>query len=166
MIFRTERCIVRKINHNDFDGLFELHSDPDVMRYASGEVQNEQTCMEDLQFVMAQYVQQDPELLVYAIENAHNDFLGTVAILINEDKETEIGYRLIQRYWKQGYATEISKGLIAYCQHTFALEKLYAYCFVANKGSIKVLEKCGFELEKEFMNEAEELLDRKYSIKL
>lgn len=166
MIFQTERCTIRKMIPSDFAGLYELHSDPDVMRYASGDVQNEQACREDLQYVIEQYNLKNPELLVYGIENNQKEFLGTCAILRNETKETEIGYRLIKRFWKQGYATEITKGLLDHCHQVFDLEKLYAYCFVANTGSIRVLEKCGFSLEKEFMNEEDGLLDRKYSLKL
>ncbi|MEL6561227.1 MAG: GNAT family N-acetyltransferase [Bacteroidota bacterium] len=166
MIFKTERCLVRKMEPSDFEGLFELHSDPDVMRYTSGDIQDEQACREDLQYLMEQYKLESTNLLVYGIENKQREFLGTCAILRNEAQETEIGYRLVQRFWKQGYATEITNGLLSYCQRIFDSEKLYAYCFVANTGSIRVLEKCGFSLEKEFMNEEDGLLDRKYSIKL
>ncbi len=166
MIFQTERCHIRKLKSTDFDGLYELHSDKDVMQYTSGDAQNEAECAADLDHVISQYEKTPPTLLVYAIINEQNEFIGTCALLWESDKELEIGYRLCKRFWGKGYATEVTIGLLTYCKSTFNNNEIFAYCYVLNQGSIRVLEKCRFLLKEEFVNKDDGLLDRKYSIKL
>lgn len=165
MIFQTDRCYIRKLTIADFDGLFELHNDPQVMLHTSGDVQNEEECLADLNHVIDQYVKAIPSLLVYAIENKQKKFLGTCAIVRESNNELEIGYRLCRRFWGEGYATEVTKNLVYYCADTFKEDAIYAYCYEANKGSIRVLEKSGFLLIDEFINPEDGLPDRKYCVK-
>lgn len=54
-----------------------------------------------------------------------------------------IGWLLIQQEWNKGFATEISKALIAYCIENFKVHRIYALCNPENIGSCRVLEKCG-----------------------
>jgi len=167
MLFKSKRCLIRRLTSADFDGLFELHSNPNVMRYASGNVQSESECLQDLNEVQAQYSKKKPNLLVYAIKNEDSSFIGTCAIVFDQKGNLEIGYRFCERFWGKGYATEITKELINYCGNQYDIAEILAYCFVANHGSIRVLEKCGFRLVKEFKNkEYDGMLDRHYILEL
>ncbi|MGB3467065.1 MAG: GNAT family N-acetyltransferase [Cyclobacteriaceae bacterium] len=163
MIFRTERCHIRKLTNSDFEGFFELQSNPKVMLYTSDVVQTETACRKDLNYLISQYDVRKPSLLVYAIISDAKDFIGTCALVTGKNQIPEIGYRLCQAHWGQGYATEITKGLINYCKASLGIHQFEAYCYASNKSSLRVLEKCGFQLEEEFINPDNGLPDRRYS---
>jgi len=50
-------------------------------------------------------------------------------------------------YWNQGYATEITKGIVEYAFENLKIERIEALALQLNKGSCRVLEKIGFTLE-------------------
>jgi [ribosomal protein S5]-alanine N-acetyltransferase len=63
-----------------------------------------------------------------------------------ELRSGEIGY-LIGNYqvWGKGYATEAITALSEFAFSRLGLTKLTAGAYSANHGSIRVLEKCGFQ---------------------
>lgn len=66
---------------------------------------------------------------------------------IIEGHMAEIGYWLGRDYWNKGYMTEALEAVIKYGFEELDLIRQYANVFVNNKGSAKVLEKCGFKFE-------------------
>ena len=63
----------------------------------------------------------------------------------------ELGYVLKPAHWKLGYATEIA---IASCRVGFeklGLDRIVAVAQADNRGSRRVMEKCGFSFEREFV---------------
>jgi hypothetical protein len=65
--------------------------------------------------------------------NLHGVFIGWAGLKkennVNDDKSfIDLGYRLLSKYWGQGYATEACQGLVAYGFKVLKLEKIYAYC--------------------------------------
>lgn len=65
--------------------------------------------------------------------------------------EVEIGYRLAQRYWGKGYATEAARAVCDYGFQTLGLSRLVAMIDPANLTSVRVAEKLGMRYEKEVM---------------
>ena len=59
----------------------------------------------------------------------------------------EIGYWLGQQYWGRGIVTEALKLVTEYAFQTQNLLRLFALPFANNTGSIRVLEKAGYERE-------------------
>ena len=62
--------------------------------------------------------------------------------LTPSDEGIGFGYALAARYAGQGLATEALLALIPLAERLS--QRLWAYCDIENKGSIRVLEKCGF----------------------
>ena len=62
-------------------------------------------------------------------------------------RRAEIGYDLQAAYWRQGYASEATRAMMAFCFKELNLHRLEADCNEGNKGSAAVLEKCGFKYE-------------------
>ena len=54
---------------------------------------------------------------------------------------------LLQDWWGQHYATEISKALIQYCFRDLGLRRVNAVCSPENFASWNMLEKCGLRRE-------------------
>jgi RimJ/RimL family protein N-acetyltransferase len=62
--------------------------------------------------------------------------LGDVGIVIG-----------IRDHWGKGYASEAIKLISNYAFNTLNLHKLTACCYASNKGSIRIFEKSGYEIE-------------------
>ncbi|MEM4703275.1 MAG: GNAT family N-acetyltransferase [Candidatus Pacearchaeota archaeon] len=63
------------------------------------------------------------------------------------NKNAEIGFWLAKKYWNQGIMTRAVRQIIKFGFKKLKLKRIYAYVFVFNKASQKVLEKTGFKLE-------------------
>lgn len=86
---------------------------------------------------------------VFAIE-CNGELCGLVGLILQKDvyrNSAEIGYWIGEPFWGQGIATQ-AVGLLA--RHAFeklSLVRLYAGVFEFNVGSMRVLEKNGFQKE-------------------
>ena len=83
---------------------------------------------------------------------AQNDLpIGSVGLIFHSDvgqRKAEIGYWLGEQYWGQGLMTGVLRAFVDWTWRTFPqLIRLEGVVFAWNKGSCRVLEKCGFEFE-------------------
>jgi [ribosomal protein S5]-alanine N-acetyltransferase len=74
--------------------------------------------------------------------------IGTISLKnINlTTKVSHIGYWLGEQYWGMGLGTESVCLVINYAFSAIGLEKICAFVYPDNKGSIRVLEKSGFKI--------------------
>ncbi|CAL2081868.1 GNAT family N-acetyltransferase [Tenacibaculum sp. 190524A02b] len=163
VIFETERLIVRKLILEDLDGFHEMQSNPKVMQYADGEVKSYLEHKSELISLIDKYTIPDNDFWIYAIVRKSDvTFVGTVA-LVKDGTDDEIGYRFLETYWGNGYATEICKGLISYCK-SIGMKKLIGYVVDKNIASAKILERYNFTLVKRFVSEDIGLPESKYEL--
>lgn len=76
--------------------------------------------------------------------------IGSIGVIPQEDisrMSAEIGYWLGEEYWGRGIATAALKAMTEYAFVQFNLCRVYAIVLVDNIGSIRVLEKAGYQLE-------------------
>jgi [ribosomal protein S5]-alanine N-acetyltransferase len=69
----------------------------------------------------------------------------------------DIGYALLPEYEGNGYAFEATKALLDYATNELNYQKLVAITLTNHQGSIRLLKKLGFLLEKRFEEGGEEL---------
>ena len=62
-------------------------------------------------------------------------------------RNAELGYFVGEEYWGRGIATEAIKQKIQIGFQEMGLVRIYAGVFEHNKASMRVLEKCGLEME-------------------
>lgn len=88
----------------------------------------------------------------WAIERLSDTrFLGAVS-LVNispESEKAEIGYWIGVPYWGQGYCTEAARAVLAYAFDELQLNRVYAYHFLRNPASGRVMQKLGMKKEGE-----------------
>ena len=86
----------------------------------------------------------------YAIE-ADGKLAGGISIMPQEDIyrcSTEIGYWIGEPYWGKGIATEAIRQMTDITWERYPeIVRIYAVVFPGNMGSVRALEKNGFELE-------------------
>jgi RimJ/RimL family protein N-acetyltransferase len=73
--------------------------------------------------------------------------IGAVRQLNIHNKTAEIGYYVSEEYWGKGIATAAVTLLSNYVFENTDIIRLFAEPFATNAGSIRVLEKAGFEYE-------------------
>lgn len=155
----TERTYLREFTESssDIDALYDLNSDPDVMKYlANGKASTREEIIEVNNRVLAYYPKYKGRFGVWALHLKSNDeFMGFFILRPQKDdpdnlKFIELGYRLRKKFWRQGIATEVSKLLIDRCFKEYDVETVYADANIENEGSIGVMKKCGLKFEKNY----------------
>ena len=148
VFLETERLLLRRLTAADVDNLYALNSDPAVMRFLTGgrpiplaEIQGE---------LLPRYLEYYQRYTGYgfwaAIERSSGDFLGWFHFRPAEGAgpgEVELGYRLRQSAWGQGYATEGSRALIRKGFRMLGVERVVASTMAVNTASRRVMEKAG-----------------------
>jgi ribosomal-protein-alanine N-acetyltransferase len=80
------------------------------------------------------------------------EFVGQCGLTAQEEeegeKEIEIGYLLLRKFWGRGFATEAAIAARDYGFHTFGYERLVSLIDTGNRASRRVAEKVGLTLEK------------------
>jgi RimJ/RimL family protein N-acetyltransferase len=75
-----------------------------------------------------------------------NEIVGTCGLYVRPDLEhPDIGFALLPKYTKQGYAFEAAHALKEHAIHTLMIETLYGITLPVNGGSIRLLEKLGLK---------------------
>ena len=92
---------------------------------------------------LVNFLIRNPNITAWRINRIEeNDIIGYILLAQNPvPLEFIVGYVIEQLYANNGYATEALIALNISC--------LKAYCLNTNKASIRVLEKCGFVMDRE-----------------
>ncbi|MGI2328287.1 GNAT family N-acetyltransferase [Planococcus sp. YIM B11945] len=155
MIIQTDRLELRPYKDEDFEFLYSLFSDPDVVRFiGNGQTRDREGAMEFLYWIYRSY-KTDPNLglrvLVRKKDRKLVGHAGLVKQTINGAEELEIGYWIAKDYWGQGYATEAAKALKEYGTRRLGKERFISLIQPGNLASRKVAERIGMVLEEEIL---------------
>lgn len=163
MIFETERLQVRKLISEDLLSFHKMQSNPNVMRYADGEVQTLEAHAIELSSLISKYTLPKNDFWIYAIERKEDRFfVGTLA-LVKDGDDDEIGLRFLEEYWSFGYGTEICLSLLQYCKQ-IGIQKIVASVIDLNSVSAKILTRLGFKQVRKFINKEMQLPETKYEL--
>lgn len=148
----TERLRLRRFSASDAGLLVELDSDPEVMRFLTGQATTraeiEGVVLPGILKVYAEH----PELGTFAaFEKSSGGFVGWFGMQPTDDPATVgVGYRLLRSAWGKGYATEGTKALIAYAFTELGMERVEADTMAVNHRSRAVMRRLGLRFEKVF----------------
>jgi RimJ/RimL family protein N-acetyltransferase len=151
IVLETPRLIIRQFTEDDVDNLFELNSDPEVMRYLTGGRPTPREVIRDeiIPFHLTVYRQYD-RLGTWAADSAASgEFLGWFHLRPGPGTDitnTDLGYRLRRSAWQHGYATEGSRALISMGFTGLGVTRVFGHTMTVNAASRRVLEKCGMTL--------------------
>ncbi len=158
----TDRLIIRELLPTDVDGMFELDANPEVHKYlGNNPIKNKEQAANNIAFIQQQYI--DNGIGRWAIiDKVSGDFVGWTGLkyiteLINNKKNYyDIGYRLKQKYWGKGIATESAIASIKYAFTTLNIKEIYAIADCNNEGSNTILKKLGMQFIETFIYEGTE----------
>jgi RimJ/RimL family protein N-acetyltransferase len=159
---QTEHLALRRFTPADLDNLFELDSDPEVMRFLSGGTPTRREVIESriLPAFLRSY-QHSPGFGVWAADDiASGVFLGWFSLRPPEGggpENVSLGYRLRRAVWGRGYATEGARALIRKGFSELGVQCVYATTYEFNLASRRVMEKVGLSLVRRFRFTPEDL---------
>jgi RimJ/RimL family protein N-acetyltransferase len=148
-VITTERVVLRWISEDDIDGLYDIFSDPQVMRYwSSPPIENREAAAE-MQREIAASNEANTMLKWGLALRESNSVIGTTTLFnLNLDNgRAEIGYAMNRAHWGKGYMNEALKALVSHAFEVMNLRRLEADVDPRNAGSIRTLERLGFQRE-------------------
>jgi RimJ/RimL family protein N-acetyltransferase len=148
-IITTPRVVLRWISEDDVDALYEIFSDPQVMRYWSTVPLSDSAAAAELQREIAESNESDKMFKWGIALRDSNTLIGTTTLFnLNLDNgRAEIGYAMARAYWGKGYMNEALKALVSHAFEVMALRRLEADVDPRNAASIRTLERLGFQRE-------------------
>lgn len=146
IIFQTPRLILRQITIEDAPLILELNSDPEIVKYVHEPtletVEQAQKIIADI--ILPQYKNNLGRWAIITKENL--EFIGWCGLKYRPFiDEIDLGYRLMQKAWGKGFATEAAVKTLEHGFNVLHIKLITGRAHVENFASIKVLEKIGME---------------------
>ncbi|HEY3367915.1 MAG TPA: GNAT family N-acetyltransferase [Symbiobacteriaceae bacterium] len=142
VFLETDRLVLRRFTAADVDNLFDLDSDPDVMRFLNGGKPTSRDVIQNE--ILPGFLQYYERFAGYgfwaAIEKSTGELLGWFHFRPAEGgspDEAELGYRLRKSAWGKGF-TELG------------VQRVVASTMAVNIASRRVMEKAGLTLVRTF----------------
>lgn len=153
-LLETGRLALRRFTEADEEVLFDLDSDPEVMRFLNGGTPTPRDIVRTV--ILPRFLLYDEHFPSYgfwaAIERSTGDFLGWFSIVRSEATPVEVslGFRLRRAVWGKGYATEGARALVRKAFTELGVQRVVAATYEHNLASRRVLEKMGMTIVRRF----------------
>ena len=130
-----------------------MHRDPRVMATLGGMRSDEET---------ARYLRDNLDHWdrygygIWAFRNkADRRFVGRAGLRnthVGGEDEVELAYALVADYWNKGLATEMARAILKVAFEDIGLIDVVCFTLPANTASRRVMEKAGFEYERDVVH--------------
>lgn len=152
-VLQTDRLILKEITDRDAQNLYNMRSNPEIMKYVDRPVPN--NLNEILELIEKMRVMKTKgEGISWGIFKKENPDvkIGNIGLfrIIAEHYRAEIGYMLQQEEQQKGIMFEAMQAVIHYCFNVMKLHSMEANINPENIASQKLLEKAGFVREAYF----------------
>ena len=158
MIIETARLIIREYTMGDFDGLYEILSDAETMKYYPRPY-DENGTRRWINWCLDSYRQNGFGLWALELKDT-GAFIGDCGISMqNIDGEMlpEIGYHVNKAYWRQGYAKEACAAVKDWLFENTDFDCAYSYMNQENLPSYATAEANGMTRIKAYETKEEKL---------
>jgi len=147
----TERLTFRKLLSSDFNTWLAFHEEPRSFQFWEGMPKDpKEACEHWFEKAFHRYDNNLGGMNVLIHKNT-NEFIGQCGLLVQTVdgiQELEIGYSILPKHWKKGYATEAAKKCKAHVIKNGLAQSLISIIHVDNIPSKKVAINNGMELDK------------------
>ena len=151
-VFEIESLRIRKFKNEDAQCLYENHLEEKVKKWIPNECYAD---LEETKNAIKFYIEcvNNRKLpYVLAVEfKGTGEMIGDIGVneVAGKVNEVEIAYSICEKYSGNGYATELLRGMTEFIVTVFDIKVLYGRVIHGNNASVRVLEKNGYEFEKE-----------------
>ncbi len=160
LILETERLLLRPLELSDADDMFAMDSNPEVHKYLwqKPTLTIEET-VKTIEYVRSQYERNKIGRFATILKET-GEFIGWTGIkFVHDHIENgntnffDYGYRLSEKFWGKGYATEASELWLDYGFNQMKIDKMNAYTHFDNGASNHILAKVGMTLMESYTAE-------------
>lgn len=147
----TARLIMRPFIMDDVAPFSKICANPKVMRYiGNGQSLDRETVKTQITNWINLYERQGYGLLAIRLKenNPQIGFCGLLHQMIDEENLIELGYRLEEKYWGKGLATEAALAIKDYALNQLKISRLISIIHHENLASKNVASKVGMKFMK------------------
>ena len=152
LILETDRLILREFQLSDTEAFFAMDSNPKVHQYLWNKpVQKIAETIEIIEFVRKQYIDNGVGRFAM-ISKESNKFIGWAGLKFNTEMVNnkvnfyDVGYRLDEKFWGKGYASEATFAWLKYAFETMKIKTIEAAAHSDNVASNRILQKIGMQM--------------------
>ncbi len=157
LTLETDRLLLRPLALSDAEDMFAMDKNPEVHKYLwQTPVQNIEEVIKVIDYVNRQYEANNIGRFATIIKDT-NEFIGWTGIKFVDDHTEngntnffDYGYRLNEKFWNKGYATEASVAWLDYGFNQMHIDKMNAYTHGENGASNHVLQKVGMKFMEDY----------------
>lgn len=158
-IFTTARLLVRELEMNDLDDLFELYQYEGMTDYMEGLYPYEEEKKYQKAYIDCMYRYYGFGMWL-VFEKESGKLVGRAGFEQRDDLdgEVELGYAIGTPFWGRGYATEVCEGILSFIEkEEFGFERVNCLIEPENVASIHVAQKLGFQFLEEVHREGKKM---------
>ena len=147
---QTKRLLLRELRLEDWVDAQVLDRDPEVVRFQSNDVVDEEGTKKYLASSIAAQRELPRRTFDLALCLPDDDrYLGRCGLRIErpEHQEAQLWFNLRRDLWGKGYASEATRALLDYAFDTLKLHRVYGDCDPRNVASARVMERVGMSRE-------------------
>lgn len=150
----TERITLVPLDDEHLEHEVDLDSRPEVMRFLTGRARTREE-VETIHRRRLEIADQAPGMGFWS-GFVDGDFVGWWILEPAEreeqrvDGQAELGYRLLPRFWRRGFASEGSRALIDYGFAELGLERIIAETMAVNEASRATMASVGLRYVRTF----------------
>jgi RimJ/RimL family protein N-acetyltransferase len=153
----TPRLLLRPFELSDAQSLFEMDKNPNVHTYLwQKPILDIKEVYSYIEMVQKQYVENKIGRFSTILKET-GELIGWTGIkFVNDHVENgntnfyDYGYRLNEKFWNKGYASEATKVWLDYGFNQMKINEINAYTHALNGASNKVLEKNGMQFMQDY----------------
>ena len=159
ILLETDRLLLRALELEDADAMFAMDNNPNVHNYLwQSPTQKKDETIEIIKMAQKQYVDNNIGRFATILKET-GEFIGWTGIkYVNDHIENgntnffDYGYRINEKFWNNGYATEASIFWLDYGFENLKIEVMNAYTHSENGASNKILQKVGMKFMENYLD--------------
>lgn len=159
LILETDRLLLREMKLSDAEALFEMDRNPKVHEYLWNTPLTDVNEVKNIiNSVQEQYKQNKIGRFVIVLKET-NEVIGWAGLKFNTEMVNnkihfyDIGYRLDEKFWGKGYASEASFAWLDYGFKTMKIPVMEAAAHSDNIASNRILQKIGLQMTETYLED-------------
>ena len=154
IILETERLFLREMDMDDYDALYDVLGDPEIMQHYPYTF-NEEKVRDWIKRNMNRYKDNGFGLWAVCLKDTEKMIgdCGLTLQKIDGRMLPEIGYHIRRDCQHKGYSKEAAAAVRDWAFENTDYPAIYSYCKYTNEASYKTAESIGMHFEKEYPDE-------------
>jgi ribosomal-protein-alanine N-acetyltransferase len=150
--FETQRLRAYRLRPEHFALLLTMHHDAVTMASLGG-VRSEEQTRDYMQRFLDHW--EENGFGMWLLYDRDQHFVGRTALRrmeLDTQVEVEVGCALLAPFWNKGLASEIVRALVDLALVRLGLSNIVGFALPSNTASIRILQKLGFQYEKNIVH--------------